>query len=286
MGICQVNGQELEPRSYAALPTNLNAIAVLAGVSNGNVLLDASLPIQNSKITAYSFGLGYLHTFDLAGKLARIVVSEPFVNINGNAQINGVDKSAVRSGFGDTRIRFGINLIGSPPLDKKQFSKYSEETVVGISLITSIPTGLYYPSKLINAGSNRWGFKPEVGISKKISRIYLEAYAGAWFYTHNNEYLGNHTLSQKPIRSLQAHACYYFKNRMWISIDGNWFAGGKTLIDNTPSGNDFDNWRAGAAWSVPVAKGQSLQLQFNKGAFTNRGYNYSAVSLAYQYVFF
>jgi hypothetical protein len=51
-GICQVYGQELEPRSYAALPINLNAIAVQTGVSDGNVLLDASLPIQNFKVTA------------------------------------------------------------------------------------------------------------------------------------------------------------------------------------------------------------------------------------------
>lgn len=278
-------GQELEPRSYAALPSNLNAIALEAGVSNGNVVGDAALPIQNLDVTAYLGGLGYVHTFGIFGKLARVAVSAPFVSLSGNAQFKGRDTSAVRSGFGDTRIRFGINLIGSPALNRRQFSSYTQKTVVGISLVTSIPTGLYYPSKLINIGSNRWGFKPEIGVSQRIARIYLEAYAGVWFFTDNQEYLGR-VLSQKPMGSFQGHACYYFKNQMWLSFDGNWFNGGETYINDVHNGPEFDNWRVGGTWSLPITKGQSLKLQFNKGAFAARGYNYTMYSLGYQFIFF
>lgn len=285
MIITQVSGQELDPRAYAALPANLNAIAIQTGISKGNVLTEPSLPIKDLDITTYISGIGYVRTFGIAGKLARIQASVPFASLSGNAQINGHDTSAVRSGFGDTRIRFGINLIGSPALDKRKFTTYTQETVVGISFVASVPTGLYYADKLINIGSNRWGFKPEVGVSKRIKRIYLEAYAGMWFYTANNKYLGTHSLTQKPLGSIQGHACYYFKNKMWLSFDWNWFSGGQVFVNDMRNGNNFDNWRVGGTWSVSIARGQSLKLQFNQGALTNKGYNYTSVSLAYQYVF-
>jgi hypothetical protein len=282
----QIKGQELDPRSYAALPINMNGFVAQTGVSSGNVVTDAALPIQNLDVTMVTGALGYVRTFGIAGKLARIAVGIPFATISGHAQLNGRDTSASRFGLGDSRIRFGINLIGSPAIDRKQFTHYTEETVVGISFIASLPTGTYYPAKLINIGTNRWGFKPEIGVSKRIAQFYLETSVGAWFYTNNTDYLSGHTLSQKPLSSIQGHVCYYFKNKMWVSADGNWFSGGQTRINNNPSGLDFDNWRAGAVWSLPIAAGQSLKLQYNSGAFTSRGYNYTSFSLAYQYIFF
>ena len=143
----RVQGQELEPRSYAALPSNLSVIALQAGTMSGNVVMDAALPIKNLDVTTYIFGLGYVRTFGLGGKLARVAVSLPFAAISGAAQVNGRDTATARSGFGDARIRLGINLIGSPALDKKQFTHYTQDFVFGVSLVTSIPTGLLLPAQ-------------------------------------------------------------------------------------------------------------------------------------------
>jgi hypothetical protein len=279
------NSQELDPRAYAALPKNLTTIAVGYGFSRGNVLTDPSLPVSNLKVSLQSLTGVYLHTFALAGKLARVQVSLPFIQIFGKLQINGHDTSGSRNGFGDARIRLGINLTGAPALGRKEFTHYTQKTIVGVSLITVLPTGLYHTDKRINTGSNRWALKPEVGISKRIKRVYAEAYAGVWFYSDNNKYLVNKTLHQEPVLSVQGHASYYFKNLMWVSLNMTWFNGGKTLIDDTAQGDLVDNWRAGATWSVPIAKGQSLKLQFHVGAFTASGYDYNAVSLAYQHIF-
>ncbi len=109
---------------------------------------------------------------------------------------------------------------------------------------------------------------------------------GVWFYTVNSEYLSNKIQKQKPVFSLQTHASYYFKNQMWVGINGNWFNGGETTVDDVSAGDLKDNWRIGATWSVPFAKGHSLKLQFNVGAFTNTGLDYNMISLSYQYVFF
>ena len=277
--------QELEPRAYAAFPKNLNTIAVGYGLSRGNVLTDPSLPISNFKTSVHSLTGVYLRTFELAGKLARVQFSVPFINIFGKLQINGHDTSGSRNGFGDVRIRFGINLTGTPALGRKEFSTYTQKTIVGVSLVTVLPTGLYHADKRINTGSNRWALKPEVGISKRFKRVYAEAYAGVWFYSDNKKYLVDKTLHQEPVFSVQAHASYYFKNLMWVSINTTWFNGGKTLVDEIPQGDLFDNWRIGATWSVPIAKGQSLKLQFHVGAFTASGYDYNAVSVVYQHIF-
>ena len=281
-----VYAQDLEPRSYANLPKGLNAINVLYSLAHGNVIADLSLPIADFTITTHSFGAAYVHTFSLAKKLARVQVIVPLVHMSGNLKLNGVDTSGIRTGFGDSRIRLGINLIGSPALDKKDFRNFQQKMIVGVSLVTSVPTGLYYDEKRINIGSHRWAFKPEIGVSRRFKRVYAEAYAGCWFYTNNTEFLSNKTLEQQPVLSLQLHACYYFKNQMWIGFDGNWFNGGKTIIDNVPSGDLQDNYRVGGTWSVPLSIKQSLKFQFHIGAFTNSGYDYDAASIGYQFIFF
>ena len=117
------NSQELEPRVYANLPKGMNAIAASYGYLKGNVLTDPALPITDFKITSDNVGLGYIRTFGLADKLARIQVTLPVVFMAGKAiQTNGQELTGSRNGFADARIRFGVNLIGSPALDRKNFS--------------------------------------------------------------------------------------------------------------------------------------------------------------------
>jgi hypothetical protein len=278
--------QDLEPRAYANIPKGTNVVALVYAYSSGDVLTDASLPIKDFKIKAHGIAGGYVRTFALAKKLARVQVIAPFALLSGKAKFNGMDTTGVRNGFGDARIRFGINLFGSPALDIRNFRQYQQKTIVGASIVVSVPIGLYYKDKRINLGSNRWAVKPEVGISKRFKRVYAEAYTGVWFYTNNDEFLTNKTLKQEPVLSLQTHVSYYFKNQMWIGVNGNWFNGGETLVDNTPSGDLKDNYRVGATWSVPFAKKHSVKFQFHVGAFTNTGYDYDIFSIGYQYIFF
>jgi hypothetical protein len=200
--------------------------------------------------------------------------------------MNGEEVTGSRTGFADMRIRFGINLTGSPALDPKNFRQYEQKAIFGVSLVTSVPTGRYYEDKKINIGSNRWGFKPEIGISKRFKHVYAEAYIGTWFYTLNTEYYNGNKLKQKPTISLQAHASYYFKNQMWVGVNTNWYKVGSTTIDNVSSGDSLDDWRIGATFSAPISKTKSLRLQYHTGLLANLGMNYESITLAYQYVFF
>lgn len=281
-----VYSQDLEPRVYANVAKNLNVAAIGYVFMDGNVLTEPSLPIKDFTIHSHNVAVNYIRTFGLSHKLARIQVSLPYTFMDGSqTRTNGDVLTGSRTGFADMKVRFGINLLGSPALDKSEFRSFEQKTILGISLVTSIPTGKYYPDKQVNIGTNRWGFKPEIGVSKRFAHIYAEAYGGIWFYTDNNDFLGK-KLEQKPTYSLQAHASYYFKNNMWIGFNTNWFFGGKTITDGVEDDSQIDNWRVGGTFSTPIAKGQSVKIQYHVGAYTNNGLNYYALSCAYQYSFF
>jgi hypothetical protein len=244
------------------------------------------LPITDFTVHSHNAAVNYIRTFGLSNKLARVQVSLPYTYMDGSqTRTNGDVLTGSRSGLADMKIRFGINLLGSPALDKSEFKDFEQKTILGVSLVTSVPTGKYYDDKQINIGTNRWAFKPEIGVSKRFAHVYAEAYGGIWFYTDNNDFLGK-KLEQKPTYSLQAHASYYFKNHMWIGFNTNWFFGGKTITDGVSDDSQIDNWRVGGTFSTPVAKGQSIKFQYHIGAYTNNGLDYYALSLAYQYSFF
>ena len=285
--ICNLsNAQDLEPRAYANMPTGGNVIVASYGFMKGDVVSEATLPIKDFIISSNNFGVGYMHTFGLANKLARVQVVIPFVLMDGHATVNEERIVGNRTGFGDMRIRLGINLLGSPALGIKEFQAYQQKTIFGVSLVTSVPTGVYYSDKRINIGTNRWGFKPEIGVSKRFKHVYAEVYSGVWFYTQNNAYLGNNILKQDPVLSFQGHASYYFKNQMWVGVNLNWFSGGKTEVDDLPAGSVINSSRVGATWSMPLTRSQSIKLQFNTGVFRDLGLNYDSIALSYQYVFF
>jgi hypothetical protein len=279
-------GQDLEPRAYASVPRGINVLAVGYGFNRGNVLTDPALPVKDFILTTQSVGINYIHSFSFAKKLARVQVSLPFADMQGKLTRYGEEVTGSRSGMADMRIRFGINLTGSPALARKDFRQYQEKAIFGISFVTSVPTGRYYDDKMINLGSNRWAFKPEMGLSRRFKNVYAEAYLGTWFYTDNTEYLTNKVLKQKPTVTLQGHASYYFKNQMWVGVNTNWYKVGETTIDGVVSSDLMNDWRIGGTFSVPISKMHALRLQCHTGLMSNLGLNYDSVTLAYQYVFY
>jgi hypothetical protein len=282
-----LRAQDLEPRSYAVVPAGLHAAAFSYTYSNGNVITDGSSPVQDLKVTNNVLNLGYVQTFSLFNKLARVAASFPYGFLSGTATFRGEDTAGSRTGFYDGRIKFGLNLFGSPVLAPAAFKRFEEHTVLGISLVISVPIGQYFPSKLINLGSNRWGFKPEIGASHREGRLFYEAYAGVWFYTNNNDYFQKTSLDEKVLYSFQAHVDYTFKHGKYVALNGGYAAGGETSINQIEQNNSEENWRIGGTFSTPVFdKHQSVKAMINTGVATRAGQNYTAFTLVYQYSWF
>jgi len=53
-----INAQEIEPRNYSCLPTGVNAVVAAYSISDGNVVSDASSPIQGLSLTSHSLSAG------------------------------------------------------------------------------------------------------------------------------------------------------------------------------------------------------------------------------------
>lgn len=71
-----------------------------------------------------------------------------------------------------------VNLYGAPALTLKEFAKYQQDLIFGASLQVTVPSSQYDAARLLNIGTHRWSFKPELGLSKAIDRWTLDA--GRW----------------------------------------------------------------------------------------------------------
>jgi len=281
-----VGAQESEPRSYADLPKGLNVIALAYSLSRGNVVTDPTVALQDFRVTTHMPALLYVRTFKLFNRLGRAQVTVPFAHLAGRATLQGVDTSGTRTGFADARVRLGWNFVGSPALAPKEFRDYEQGTIVGASLVISVPIGQYDNTRIVNLGANRWGFKPELGISRRFGPWYAESYAGVWLFTDNTDYLEGKTRSQDPIYAFQAHLAYAFPGGIWIALNGTYVRGGASSVDEV-DGKDFQtNWRLGATLSVPLAKQHSIKALFHSGVATRAGADFRIVTLAYQYSWF
>jgi len=192
-----------------------------------------------------------------------------------------------RSGLGDVRVKMSVNLVGTKAMSREEFAKAPKRTVFGVSLAVQAPTGQYDRTKLINIGTNRWAFKPELGVSVPVGRWYLDAYAGAWFFTNNTQfYTGNSTKRQNPLTQVQGHAAYVFQSRAWLAIDATWYGGGASTIDSNPPSTRQSNTRLGATFSAPITPRQAIKLAASAGTTARTGTNFDSLFVTWQFTWF
>ncbi len=275
--------QELEPRAYRTLPKGLNFAVLGYQFSSGNVLVDPTVPIQDLNVDVSVTTLGYLRSFGVAGRSASITVAVPYVFMSGSAVVQGVPMSDSRSGSADMRMQCAVNLFGGPALSPREFAQYRQRRNLGVSLTVTAPTGQYDPSRLINFGTNRWAFKPELGYSSILGPWIFEAAAGVWLFTDNTEFLGGNRRRQDPVASLQAHLSYNFRGGVWLALSANYFTGGRTEINGINSDDLQRNSRVGLTLSLPLGGPHSLKLAAHAGTYTTRGADFQVGTVAYQY---
>ena len=278
--------QSLEPRAYAANPTGANfAVASLAH-QDGSVVFDASLPITDVSAKVNAAALGYVRTLGLFGRSASAAILVPYAWGTIEGQVYEEHREISRSGFGDLALRLATNLLGGPALTPREFAAHAPETTLGMSLYVVAPTGQYFPDKLINLGSHRWSFKPELGFSHPMGHWVFEAYAGVWFFTTNDDFFGGHVREQKPIAAFQGHVSYTFKPRLWVAIDGTYYTGGQTTLDGQLNADRQANARIGVTGSIPILRSQSLKFSWSRGAGVRVGQDFTTYMLTYQLLWF
>ncbi|MCM3870235.1 MAG: transporter [Pyrinomonadaceae bacterium] len=279
----RVAGQQLEPRAYSVSPVGTNIVAIGYGRSTGDIAFDPSLPVTDAKARINGALAGYFRSIDLFGRSANVSIALPYTwgNLQGN--VAGQFQQARRSGLGDPAFRFAVNLYGAPAMDLKKFAAYRQKTIIGASVVVVAPLGQYDPAKLINLGGNRWAFKPEIGISRAVRKMYLDFYLGAWLFTPNNNSQGR-LRKQDPIASSQFHLSYNAKPKVWVAFDATFYAGGRTSVNGVRANDLQRNSRVGGTVSYKLDRRQSVKFAYSRGAFTTIGADYQAISVAYQYL--
>jgi len=283
----EVQAQEMEPRAYSPSPMGTNFLAVALGNSRGGVLFDPSLPVTDVEANLDSANIGYGRAIRIGRLQGLVVGGVPYVigTIKGN--VSEQAQQIRRSGLADVRVKFSLNLLGTKAMNREEFAKAPKKTIFGVSLAVQAPTGQYDPTKLINLGTNRWAFKPEVGVSVPVGRWFLDAYLGAWFFTNNGQfYTGNSTRQQDPLTVLQAHASYVFKSRAWLAIDATWYGGGASTVNSNPPSTHQSNSRLGATFAAPLVQGHSLKFALSTGASTRTGTDFDSILVAWQFMWF
>lgn len=284
--------QDLAPRAYLITPLRSNAVSLTWSFYDGSIDLNGVLPASDA-LGKYNVSMvSYYHSFGVFGHSANIVAALPYGLGHFQGTVDGAGMNLYRSGLGDSVYRLAVNLKGGPALAPREFLKWHQKMLLGVSLKVLAPTGQYDPTRLINWGTNRWSFKPELGYSQRFGKWILDGYAGVWFFTPNNDYWsrnayypGTRSLTQEPMAAFESHLSYDFKKRgLWVSLDGNYWTGGVTTVGGVENSNTHvQNSRVGFTAAVPVTKHSSLKFSYSDGAHIEFGGNYQTVSMGWQY---
>jgi len=275
--------QDLEPRVYSASPVGTSFLQVGFGRTSGDVVFDPSIPVTNTQATLYSPTVGVSHTFGVLGRQTLLSAGLPYVWGNVTGDVGDQSGKVYRSGLADIRLRYAVNLHGSPALSPKEFAQSRRSYIIATSVTVLAPSGQYGSTKLINIGSNRWAFKPEVGFSYPVKKLFLDLYAGAWLFTDNSSfYPGTGNRSQEPTTALQAHVSYTVRPGLWAAFDSTWYGGGAV---STSGGRYMDrqsNSRIGGTVSIPLPARQSIKVAYSSGVTGTIGASFSTLSVSWQ----
>jgi hypothetical protein len=283
----QLSAQDLAPRAYVITAVHTNAVTITWAFYDGGVNFNGTVPIANATGTYYLSILSYYHSLNFFGRSANITASLPYGVGTFQGDVGAQFRSIYRSGLLDSSFRFSVNLMGGPAMEPKEFAMWKQKRLFGVSLKMVAPTGQYSGTKLVNWSSNRWAFKPEVGYSERWGHWVLDGYAGVWFYTANPAFYDGPITkpqSEAPVGALEGHLSYDVKQRLWVSLDGNFWSGGITSLSGIRNlATKQTGSRIGATASFPISKHQSIKVSYSDGTYIVFGGNYQNVSVAWQY---
>lgn len=259
---------DIEPRRWGHMPIGGNFLTVGYARTDATIYLDPVLRIDHVKMDMDSWAAKYIHSFALFGKSSRIDLTQGYQEGRWDGTVDGEPRSIQRNGPSDTYVRFATNLYGAPPLKGKDFAAYrraaKRETIVGAGVVVQLPTGQYREDKLINLGTNRFTFRPQLGVTHTRGRWTGELTGEVYFYTTNNEFYNGNKLEQSPLYTGQTHLIYTFRPGLWMSGSLGYAFGGSSTLNGIAK----DDRRNATAWALNV--GLPLARHWNaKASYLN-----------------
>jgi hypothetical protein len=258
--------EELEPRRWAHLPIDTNYIGGGYSYTQADIAFDPVLKIEDGQVDLHTWVAKYIRTFALFDKSARVDLLQGYQEGSWSGLLDGVSTTVRRSGWMDSRLRFAINLYGAPPLQGKDYAAYRAatdiETIVGAGLSLQLPTGDYLKDKLINLGTNRYTFRPQIGVVHTRGKWSAELTGLVEFYTDNNSFFNGKKLEQDPFYIVHGHLIYNFRPGIWASASTSYDYGGRSTVYGYKKNDRKQNLGGALSFGFPVSRHLGVKFAY------------------------
>ena len=282
------SAQDLEPRALSNLPIKGNFAIASYAYSEGNILVDNTLPIEDLNASLNNLVFAYARSFKLFNKLAKFDIVLPYSFGEFSGKVSDIDSSTSRHGFGDPALRLSIILLGAKPLSGADFLKQEQKKFkLGVSFRIRPPIGQYDSSRLINLGANRWAMKFGLAGSYDLSKKWiLEGQFSTWVFTENSSFFNGNTIKQKPLMTLQAHVTHNFKPGIWASVSYGLSRLGETVVNGIDKNDLQNSSRFGLTLAHRLGAKSSLKFAYSSGVTARYGADFDTYAIAYQLMWF
>jgi len=258
--------EELEPRRWTHLPINTNFIGGGFAHTDADISFDPVLKIEDGQVDLHTWVAKYIRTFALFEKTARVELLQGYQEGRWTGLLDGVPTTVRRSGWADTRLGFSINLYGAPPLQGKEYAVYraaiDTETIVGTGLSIQLPTGDYMNDKLINLGTNRFTFRPRVGVLHTRGKWSVEVTGVVELYTDNTDFFNGKELENDPLYVIHGHLIYTLRPGVWAGLSAGYDYGGRSTIDGVEKDDRKQNVGWALSFGFPVSRHLGFKLAY------------------------
>jgi hypothetical protein len=281
----QAPAQFTDPRTYTNSPAGLNQLELGYAFVHANSSIDTSIVVSSANVNLNQGTIDYTRYFGLLHRLMWVEAAIPVAGLSGS--VSGTAIQGSTTGSGDSSYSVAMLLKGAPALRASQFESYEPVTTLGVSFTMTAPTGSYDPNKILNLGSDRWSFKPEVGLSCPLGikqKWEFDAYGNVYFYTDNSSYRGREVLRQEPLPGVEAHLSYTVNDRISASLDTRYSFRATTSVNGVDQNNPQRNLTLGNELNVSLNNRNALILEFAKALVHHNGPALTGFSVRYDYV--
>jgi hypothetical protein len=254
--VLPATAQDIEPRRWSHLPLGANFSGVAYAYTEGDIYLNPVLRITDGEFEMHTAAFKYIHAFEVLGKSARVDITQLYQSGSWSGLLNGAPAATERDGWADTNVRFAVNLYGAPPLTGQGFVDFRKaadrETIVGLGLAVTVPTGEYFEDRLINLGTNRYTFTPQFGIVHTRGKWTMEISSSVTFFTDNDEFFNGTEHEEDPLLIGQGHLIYTFMPGLWVGASAGYGYGGESTIDGVSANDRKGNLGFGVSSGISI----------------------------------
>jgi hypothetical protein len=252
---------DYDARDYIAAPPGTNLMLwYYRYVTGHKYYSDGEKVSDDFNLTSHVGIFRYVRYVGIGSFTTYMQVIAPFGSVHVDGQGVG-NKDLQSSGLGDVIPAAGIFLINNP----------ESKTYLGFTEYVSVPTGEYENTKGVNFGTNRWGFKSELGFSKGFD--FGDGWAGTgWnidlgvaveLYTDNTDYTADSlTLEKDPLWTLDVHLSKDLTKNAFLSLDYNFHKGGETAVDGVDMKDETENHQLQLTAGYSLSPGYQLLIQY------------------------